>query len=112
MAFVMINIGCRKLFVASPGHSALIAGHRAIAHHQKSAIPFQWIRLCPLESPREIGRLGAASLGRHDHLAGDLPIGVPDSITRSISAAPRSTMGTAQTQDNSTMTPPSAPSEL
>jgi hypothetical protein len=55
MAFVLIKIGCPKLFIASPGHSALIAGRRAVAPHQKSAIPFQWIRLCPLESPRAPG---------------------------------------------------------
>ena len=43
--------------------------------------------------------------------AGDLPIGEPASITLSISAAPSSTSATAQNQNNSTMTPPSAPSD-
>ena len=51
MAFAMSNIGCTKLFIASQDHSALIAGHRAVAPHPAGAIPFQWILLCPLESP-------------------------------------------------------------
>ena len=47
-----------------------------------------------------------------DQLAEDPPIEVPASIVLSISAAPRSTMATAQNQNNNTMTPPRAPSEL
>jgi hemolysin III len=42
---------------------------------------------------------------------GNLPRGRPDSIALSISAAPSNTRATAQNQNNSTMTPPSAPSD-
>jgi hypothetical protein len=54
--------------------------------------------------------LGAVVAVRY--LAVELPIGEPVSMVLFISAAPRSTKATAQNQNNSTMTPPSAPNDL